>query len=797
MQKLNKQIDQSKKNQICGKGCDFRIRSFLKFFLVVITFTFGILPALKASELQIVKDGKPNVVIIINRAAKPCVKKAAEELRLHIQKISGAELPIVELNSSKHNSSKMFAGKPLIALGDTPFARKAGIRSNKFPDDGFAIRCKGNRLIIAGKDGKRYSDNYREGATDSAGTLYGVYSFLEDLGVRWFYPEFYEVGTIIPKMNTISIKEQNREDSPRFHYRDIGGTNQDCLDYKWRRRLKAGGTCNIWSTKHDVSIELSKFFHSNGKKSFQVDLSLPEVQDKMAEMAEARFRSNRDEGDKYFLILPLDGGACWDAPSEWILGSIEKLAWRMLKKYPQYKFVHCPYAGFVEPPARVRNLPPNMVLLIALNRISLLDKNKAKASYQMIARWQEFKPAAIYFCRYNNSLWKMNPVFFPHLISDDIKTLTKMSAKGYAPFDGEMNFNGRLSSKVAWWEYPNEYFTAKLLWNPDADIDALIKDFCDKMFGPASSEMETFIDVCEKAYADPAQRDFFNVETIEKLERLIALAKDKVKGQKEFETKVEFFSKNIEPFRALKMKLLGSSSLPTHADNQLMAYFPFDEGQGILTKDTVGNRQGAVKNAKWVDGIKGKALCFTDNASVKINPYISLADSDYSFEAWIKPKSLDSMVGLQYIFGPECYQRQMLAVEYFDPTPDNGVAGKLVLKHRIWDKNYDTSNIELKSSVLEFKPGKWHHVVGTFSKKSGMTIYLDGKIVGIDTFKRTPSKMALWYIGSSGKNSKRNSRGFQGTIDEVKIYGRELSYGEVKNAARMPDKKLNDKSNAE
>lgn len=744
---------------------------------------------ISAADLKIAEDGKPLATIVISKSAKPCVKKAAEELQLHIKKISGAELQLVKLDEAKQEAIDALKGKSLISLGDTPFARNAGLRPDALQDDGFAIRCDEKLLVIAGKDGARYGDNYRD-FTDSAGTLYGVYSFLESLGVRWFYPN--EIGTVIPKTATVIVKEQDRTESPSLHYRNIGS---GAGSYAWRRRLKAGGTCNVWSTMHSVSIDLAKKFRdsrpelflkdASGKRTGQVDLAHPDVQDEMARMAEARFNSKIDEGCKYFLILPLDGGGCEAAESEWILGVIEKLAWRMLKTHPQCKIVHCPYSNFVNSPERIRALPPNMVLLIALNRMKLLDEKPREEAYRMIARWQEFKPAAIYFCRYNDSLMKMNPAFFPHLISDDIKTLVKMSNKGYAPFDGEMNFIGlNLDSEFAWWEFPAEYFAAKLLWNPSADVEALIKDFCDKMFGPASAEMKSFILACEKAYADPAQREFFNVQTIGRLENLIASAKEKVKGQEEFEARVEFFSKGFEPMRALRAKMLSAEQTPKTAEppeKALLAYFPFDEGTGPFASDAVSGKDGTLKNVEWVKGIKGKALRFAGGDSyVKLEPAISLANSDYSFEAWIKPEGMET--GTQYILGPENWERQMLAVEYSYPTPDKGVAGRLVLKHRIWAPSYDGSNFELKSAVVEFKAGEWRHVAGTFSSKSGMTLYLDGKIVGIDVYKRTPSAMSLWYIGASGKVGGEITGCFQGAIDEVKIYDRELSYGEVRNA---------------
>ena len=97
-----------------------------------------------------------------------------------------------------------------------------------------------------------------------------------------------------------------------------------------------------------------------------------------------------------------------------------------------------------------------------------------------------------------------------------------------------------------------------------------------------------------------------------------------------------------------------------------------------------------------------------------------MKDTDYSLEAWIRPQKMEK--GIQYIFGPAAWERQMLAIEYFYSTPEKGVIGKIILKHRRWEKN---KNIELTSANYEFKPNDWYHIVGTFSKKNGMTIYVN------------------------------------------------------------------------
>jgi len=51
----------------------------------------------------------------------------------------------------------------------------------------------------------------------------------------------------------------------------------------------------------------------------------------------------------------------------------------------------------------------------------------------------------------------------------------------------------------------NYYILAKLLWDPSQDIDALIKDYCDKGFGSASSDIQKYFSTLEKLTNQVAQ----------------------------------------------------------------------------------------------------------------------------------------------------------------------------------------------------------------------------------------------------------------------------------------------------
>ncbi len=122
---------------------------------------------------------------------------AAEELRLHLEKISGRLLPVVE--------EKSFAGgKVAYYVGQTDFAKKQGIDFSSFTPEEWLYRSQGENIILTG-----HKHN---------GTAYAVWHFLEnELGVRWLTFE----STFIPKKSKLSFGKLDKRGKPAFVERQI------------------------------------------------------------------------------------------------------------------------------------------------------------------------------------------------------------------------------------------------------------------------------------------------------------------------------------------------------------------------------------------------------------------------------------------------------------------------------------------------------------------------------------------------------------------------------------------------
>lgn len=133
--------------------------------------------SLKSKRL-LVGNGHTDWKIIIGGNASQSEKHACKELQHFIKEVSNVYIPMIE------DSSEMTENE--IIFGDNNHLSQLGVHIDwsRLGDEGFVIKTIENKLIIAGGELR--------------GTIYGVYTFLEDyLGCRWLSSEV----SFIPKKN--------------------------------------------------------------------------------------------------------------------------------------------------------------------------------------------------------------------------------------------------------------------------------------------------------------------------------------------------------------------------------------------------------------------------------------------------------------------------------------------------------------------------------------------------------------------------------------------------------------------
>ncbi len=147
-------------------------------------------------EMYIAENGNTDFVIVTADDPDECIQTAVTEMQTYLEKICGAEFDYVRESE--------FSGGKAIFIGETQLEKGiVDIDRDSIKADGFRLYSDGDYLVIAG--------------ADSRGTLYGVYTFLEEyLGVRWFTPAL----EVVPEGKDIVIDASiDRTVEPSFAVR--------------------------------------------------------------------------------------------------------------------------------------------------------------------------------------------------------------------------------------------------------------------------------------------------------------------------------------------------------------------------------------------------------------------------------------------------------------------------------------------------------------------------------------------------------------------------------------------------
>jgi hypothetical protein len=496
--------------------------------VAVLFFATNLLHAQVDSTTDIVEDGKMNAVIVIGEDGRGCVRFAAKELSRYIKKICGTAPKIKVAPKETDESLPDFVkGKIPILVGESVYVRNLGLKPNNLGADSFFLKISKENIVVAGKDDSVFNLNYDKWPS-STGTLYGVYYLLEMMGCRWFYP--ISKLEVTPENKTIALPPTDVVKRPYFEYRFAYG------DYLWRRKLGYGGIVDPWATRHTFSqtikikrkypriFENGVHFHHSG------------VIDAIANEAIAFLKKREPVGKKYFLMIPSDGykpcecEKCkpFTTPERGVYGSLSDYVGSAVVEVAKKascanegKIVYCAYENYTLPPLKIKKLPKNVVLLLALGRARFNSAKEKKRVWSIIDAWRRLSPSKVYFCRYYNDFLKLTPSFAPHLISEDIKRMKDYAKNGLMNICGEMNFGGiKPTHPYAWWFCINEYVTAKLLWDPDLSVDALLQDYYSKFFGSAAKPMSQFFKRLEDLFYDEKECYLYSTNLMNILKKL-------------------------------------------------------------------------------------------------------------------------------------------------------------------------------------------------------------------------------------------------------------------------------------
>ena len=211
------------------------------------------------------------------------------------------------------------------------------------------------------------------------------------------------------------------------------------------------------------------------------------------------------------------------------------------------------------------------------------------------------------------------------------------------------------------------------------------------------------------------------------------------------------------------------------ADKHTVIWLKFDEGAGTIAHDSSQySNDGTLYNGSvscfggdcptWVDGKFGKALSFDgvdDYVEVPGSESLRIAD-EITISVWVKPIPTTEYLGVMtQICGGEAYKNRILI---------SSESGKILSQFKIGGSS---DNFFSTNSVNFYQ---WNHIVYVYNG-SNEKYYINGVF--------DSSQEASGQIDTGSNNlliGKGYSSGyyFNGTIDEVRIYNRALSPGEIR-----------------
>lgn len=464
------------------------------------------------NEWVLIENSSTDWTIVIGEQASPSEVYAGAELQAYLREITGVTVPI------KKDDGPVTPHEIVVGFNLHMADLASSIDFEKLGSDGFVIRTAGSRLVIAG------------GAL--RGTLYGVYTFLEDyLGCRWFSSKVSR----IPKRSRISLGDIDIEQVPVLEYREPFFFC--AFDGDWAARNKSNGNFPELETRHGGKTEYTSLFvhtfdhfipvkeHFDAHPEYfsevggerisektQLCLTNPEVLELMIKRVKEYLGQHPEtrilsvsQNDWY---NPCQCANCRavDEYEESYSGSlirfVNQVAEAIESEYPEAAIDTLAYQYTRKPPKYVRPRHNVIVRLCSIEccfahpletcqeLASFKSRAESGVSFaQDLIEWGKVCDRVYIWDYVTNFSNYVMP--FPNIrvLQPNIQFFIRNQVKGiFEQGSYEKGGGGEFAELRA-------YVLSKLLWNPDSDVDTAIDEFLNGYYGMAATPLRQYIDM--------------------------------------------------------------------------------------------------------------------------------------------------------------------------------------------------------------------------------------------------------------------------------------------------------------
>ena len=417
---------------------------------------------LMQDSMRLVEDGQTAAVIVVPAEADESVVASARLLSEYVRRSTGAEIPIA--------NDAAPAAQLTIHIGVSAYVRSLDLGLDEMDQDAFVIAFpdSSNIVLVGGS---------------KTGTEHAVFEFLERyVGVRWLYPG--DEGEHVPPNDTILVPRKEVRQTPAFLSRalSLGGSPSTALKV-WTRRSRIGGRtsfhhnlCNLFPPEVYAESHPEFFPVRKGKPhSWNPDL----LAEGLLEEGIKRIGDIFEEyPDLTTYSLGMNDAAGFPAPpskkknslgmddqSDYYYTWVNKVARAVSEKYPRATLGCLAYQSVTDPPSF--KVHPRVIPYICYDRMQWIDSARRETDQTRTRAWHEACPTLGWYDYIYGRQYSLPRIYF-HLMGEYF---------AFANQNGVKDYYGEAYPSSLLTEGPKLYLVAKLLWNPDIDVDQTLQDW--------------------------------------------------------------------------------------------------------------------------------------------------------------------------------------------------------------------------------------------------------------------------------------------------------------------------------
>jgi hypothetical protein len=455
-------------------------------WLILLATSVAAHRAVLAPAFELVKRGRPVAEIVLGPSADAGDRRAADILTRSIERMSGATLPVATVADPQ---------RPSVELGVPQQDLPAELNRPALKPDGFAVGVSGRNLYIRSGGGK--------------GAVYAVVQLLEKyLGCRYYSPAVQ----VFPRKKDISLRPFTDIDNPRNEYRCINGDFDS--DPGWQDWQRLNTTDEMFGRGYYVHtfhrlVPPETYFAQHpeyfamidGRRTQEqlcpsrpenIEIAVQQLKKEMALQPDKKVWSvSQNDNETYchcpecMKIIQEEG-----SPAGPILRFVNEIA----KRFPDKTISTLAYEFSRSAPKLTKPEQNVQIMLctIELNRGLPIESDPTSADFRRdIEDWGRIA--------HNIYLWDYTVDFshqvspFPnlHVLQPNIRFFSRNGVRQH--FQQTNTSYGHEFSEL------KSYLEARLLWNPDADAKAIVKDFLSGYYGPAGPLVGRYIQALEAA----------------------------------------------------------------------------------------------------------------------------------------------------------------------------------------------------------------------------------------------------------------------------------------------------------